>query len=174
MEVDSAAARLGALILITVACAGCVTSNYDFAALSEVGGHARGARLWQALVLEQEDGHHEELYDIDMIPLVRTHLNVFAESDDEGLPPGFVEADIDAWLPLFGIVDGTVDRYDSDRQRFEHHEFSSWLWGLFQTHREQVDTTVGLREQNVLRLLWLFDWESTPEYVGSTSEVWSP
>lgn len=165
------ASRTAELILVAATCAGCVASNYDFDALSEVRGHSRGARLSEDLVLEKEDGGHEDLFDLDMIPLARTHLNVFSEADDEGIPDGFVEADFDAYLPLFGFVDATVNRYDSDRRLYERHEFNSYLWGLFQTHREEVDTKVGLREKKMRRFLWVFSWRSSPRYSDSTSEA---
>lgn len=155
-----------ALALTGALCAGCAASNYDFHELSSIDGPARGARLSEDLLREQRDGTHDELYDIDVLPLARTHLSVFAESDDEGVPDGYVEADIDAYLPLFGIVDATVNRYDDERSLYEHHEFKSYLWGLFQTHREQVDTKHGLREKKMRRLLWLFGWRSSPKYVA--------
>ncbi len=118
-----------------------------------------------------EEGNQQDLYDIDVIPLARTHLHVFSEEDDESLPEGFVEADIDAYLPLFGIIDATVNRYDSDRRMYESHQFNSYLWGLFQTHREQVDTTVGLREKKTRRFLWFFVWRSSPKYFDSPRQV---
>ena len=151
-------------ILITASCAACATSNYDFEALSEVSDHSRAARLSEDLALEMDEGGDRELYDLDVIPLTRTHLKVFAESGGEGTPDGFVETEIAAYLPLFGFVDATVDRYDSDRKRYEHHEFNSYLWGMFLTHRDQVDTRVGTREQKTRRLLWIFDWTSSPAY----------
>lgn len=146
-------------------------SNYDFSALSKVRGESRVARLSEDLKLEKEGGRDRDLYNIDMIPLARTRLKVFSEADDEGIPDGFVEADIDAYLPLFGFVDGTVTRYDRDRRMYEHHEFTSYLWGLFQLHREQVDTMVGLREKKTGRLLWVFGWRSSPKYVDLASQV---
>ncbi len=165
------ARRAAELILVTATCFGCATSNYDFDVLTDLKGHARGARLTDDLLHEQEGEKHEELYDVSVIPLARTQLNVFAESDDEGFPDGFVEADIDAYLPLFGFVDATINRYDSDRRMYERHDFNSYLWGLFQTHKEQIDTNAGLREKRMRRFLWIFDWRSSPKYVESTREV---
>ena len=165
------ASRMAELVLTAAICAGCAASNYDFEVLSELGGDSRGARLSEDLVLEGGDGNSRGLYDMDVIPLAHTHLNVFSEADEEGIPDGFVEADIDAYLPLFGFVDATIKRYDSDRQLYEHHEFNSYLWGLFQRHREQLDTKVGLREKEMRRFLWIFGWRSSPKYVASSSEV---
>ncbi len=146
-------------------------SNYDFDALSETSGHARADHLSQALVLEKEKGQDEELYDINIVPLVRSHVNVFDEADEEGIPDGFVEMDIDAYLPLFGFVDATVERSDSDRKVYERHDYNSYLWGLFQAHREQVDTKVGLRERKMRRLLWILRWESSPHYIELPAEA---
>ncbi len=150
--------------LILVA-AGCATSNYDFDALTKESEHSRAGRLEEAMVLEKERGESGDLYDMKVAPLVHTHLNAFVRTEEEGIPKGFVEADIDAYLPLFGFVDATVNRYDNDHKMYESHEFDSYLWGLFQTHREQIATSVGLREKRTRRFLWLFSWGSSPKYV---------
>ena len=156
----------GAVLLLAVAAlSACATSNYDFDELSGVSGHARATHLGEALVQETERGRGGELYDMSMVPLARTHLNLFAEADEEGIPSGFVEADIDAYLPLFGFVDASVTRYDSDLELYEDHEFDSYLWGLFQSHRERVVTNLGLRETRTRRFLWLFSWRSSPSYL---------
>lgn len=141
---------------------GCATSNFNFDELSEASDSLRAERLGEALALEKEDGN---LYDVNVTPLLHTHLNVFARTDEEGIPAGFVEADIDAYFPFFGFVDATVNRYDNDHQLYEGHEWDSYLWGLFQTHREQIATKVGLREKKTRRFLWFFSWRSSPEYV---------
>ena len=153
-----------------VAFASCAATNYDFAALADESAPSRVNRLSQDLVLEQEDGKHDELYDIAMIPLARTHLNVFTESDDKGIPDGFLEADVNAYLPLFSFVNAKIRRYDTDRRMYESHRYKSYLWGLFQVHREQIDTTVGLRKKKRLRFLWFFDWTSSPKYVEAGPE----
>ncbi len=160
------------LLLLATACAGCAASNYNFDALSEVTGLARGKILAEGLD-ERATDEERALYDLDVIPLTRTRLNVFGDSGDDGVPGGFVEADVAAYLPLFGIIDATVKRYDSELQLCEHHDFNSFLWGLLQAHREQVETTVGVRETNVLRFLWILPWTSQ-RYVDSMGELSSP
>lgn len=150
--------------LIAAALASCASSNYDFGVHSDVGLHSRASDLAEDLALERQVGSEEELYDVSVVPLAHSHLSVFAEVTDPDEPPGYVEADIDAYLPLFGIVDATVSRYSPDHRVYEHHEYDSYFWGLFQTHRELIDTQVGLREKRSKRLLWLLSWHSEPEY----------
>lgn len=126
----AAAAGLAAGLLLMAS--GCATSNYRFDELSHASGHVRAQHLGEALKLEQEDGKGEDLYDMKMAPLFHTHLNVFARADEEGIPSGFVEADIDAYLPLLGFIDSTVQRYDDNHEMYEGHEYKSYLWGLYQ------------------------------------------
>jgi len=155
--------RAAGFALVAALLAGCATSNYDFDALSEAGARPRVAQLSDDLAEETAGGEDRALYDVSMIPLVRTHLNVFAEDEGAEASPGFVAAKVDAFLPLFGFVDATVDRYDDARRRYEHHEYSSYLWGLVQTHREQVDSAVGPLETITRRFLWIFSWSSSPD-----------
>lgn len=155
------------LLLLAVTSGGCATRNYDFDAMSGVDGSARAIRLTKDLALEIAEGDHEELYDVKMIPLAHTHLNVFSESTDQGIEEGYVEADIDAYLPLFSIINAKITRYDGDRRLAEHHEFHSFLWGLYSSHLERVDTRLGMRETKERRFLWFFGWDSTPEYTPS-------
>lgn len=157
---------LAVFLLFLATLGGCSTSNYAFDAVSETSGPLRAKRLIDDLSQEQKEGEDQELYDFEMFPLVYTHLKVFAESDDKGISEGFVEADIDSYLPLFGIVDAAVTRYDSERRVSEHHEFHSYLWGIFQSHRELVDTRIGMRETRVRRFLWLLPWSSSTEYTA--------
>ncbi|MFT4646817.1 MAG: hypothetical protein ACI9X4_000020 [Glaciecola sp.] len=144
---------------------GCAASNYNFDELSEESGLSRAELLGEAFAQEAESGESGNLYEMKMIPLLHTHLNVFAQTDEEGIPKGFVEADFDAYFPFFGFIDATVNRYDTDHKLYEGHKFDSYLWGLFQTHREQITTPVGVREKRSRRLLWLFSWRTSPEYV---------
>ncbi len=160
--------RAACWLLVASTVPGCALSNYDFDAMTEVADTARVTQLYEGLAAEGESG---ELYDIGVIPLARTHLTVFAESDDEDAPEGFVETEIDAYLPFFGFVDASVTRYDRDCKRYEHQEWDSFFWGLFQSHREQFDTRAGLREERTLRFLWLFDWRSSPTYRAPGAEV---
>jgi len=148
--------------------AGCSANNFNFNELSELSAHSRTERLGEALALGQTGGETRDLYDMKMTPLLHTHLNVFARADEEGIPAGFVEADIDACLPFFGFVDATVNRYDHHHQMYEGHEFDSYFWGLFQKHRERIVTPTGMREKRTKRFLWLFSWGSSPEYVEVT------
>ncbi len=163
--------RIAVGFLLAATCAGCATSNYDFAALSEASDDYRGERLSRDWEVENEDGKDDGLYDVSVFPLVHTSLNVFTEPDEEGIPNGFVEADIDAYLPLFGILDVCIKRYDTDRKMYEQQEYNSYLWGLLQTHRELIDTEVGLREQKRGRFLWFFGWTSSPKYADGAREA---
>ena len=161
--------KVAAAFLLVVVHSGCATSNYDFDALSELGDQPRVARLSEAWLLESDGESAEGLYDVDVIPLAHTSLNVFAKADDEGIPEGFVEADIDAYLPFFGFLDLSIKRYDSAHRMYEQQEYNSYLWGLFQTQRELIDTSVGTREVKRRRFLWFFGWKSSPKYTDATS-----
>jgi hypothetical protein len=163
--------RIAGAFLVAATCAGCATSNYDFDALSDASDDSRVERLSRDWDVENEGGKDDGLYDISVLPLAHTSLNVFAESDEEGIPEGFVEADIDAYLPLFGILDVCIKRYDNDRRMYEQQDYNSYLWGLFQTHRELIDTEVGLREKKRGRFLWFFGWSSSPKYADQAGEV---
>ena len=156
--------KLAACLLVTVLGTGCMASNYDFGGISKLSGRSRVERLAGELQRESQSREERDLYDIQVIPLAHTSLNVFSESTDEKFPEGFVEADVDAYLPLFGVVDAEVSRYASDRELIERHKFKSYLWGLVQAYREQVNTSLGLRERTVRRFLWLFRWHSSPKY----------
>ncbi|MGB0952980.1 MAG: hypothetical protein ACPG31_07130 [Planctomycetota bacterium] len=132
------------LLVLVATTGGCAMHNYDFDALSDLDGSTRGARFKQDLEGAMGEGDHEELFDIKVFPLAHTHLSVFTEERDHGIEEGYLEAKIDAYLPLFGIVDASFTRYDDDGQISEHHEHYSFLWGLFSSHLERVDTRLGL------------------------------
>ena len=161
---------LGVLLAGTV-WTGCAASNYDFDALNELRATPRGSHLTRGLEREREEGEAQELFALDVVPLARTRLNVFAASKDEGIPAGYVEADVDAYLPLFGIVDATIQRYDEDSRWYERHDVRSYLWGLWQSHKEQIDTQNGVRERTKRRFLWFFGWSSRPRYVPPVGDV---
>lgn len=148
---------------------GCATSNYNFDALSDASELSRVERMGEALAEREANGQTEDLHEVSMTPLLHTHLNVFGRSDDDGIPKGFVEADVNAYLPLFGVVDMKVNRYDDDLNEYESHNYDSYLWGLFQTHKERITTPVGLREEKTRRFLWFFVWRSAPKYVEVAS-----
>lgn len=172
MTTITKACSLASFLLFAASFGSCSTANYDFDGLSELHGSPRAERLTSDLLQERQGGEHQDLYDVKMIPLVHTRLNVFTEESDEDSPGGYVEADIEAYLPLFGIVNAAVTRYDDERNMSEHHEFDSYLWGMFQSHREKVDTRLGLRETKGRRFLWFFGWRSPSEYTPSTHDVW--
>ncbi|MEL6431638.1 MAG: hypothetical protein AAFP22_07980 [Planctomycetota bacterium] len=158
--------RAAAITLLAANGAGCAFSNFDFAEISSLRGDARGARLAESLASEQEEKSDEEaLYDVAMVPLARTRISVYSESDDNRVPEGHVEFDATAYLPFFGFVDATMTRYDERDECYERHEYDSYLWGLFSVHREEIDTQVGVRKQTKRTFLWLFDWSSSPKYV---------
>lgn len=152
------------LTLILATCTGCAFSNHEFDTLPAVGPGNRGIHLAEALGAEHETGKHRDLYDVGIIPLLRTRLNHFEVEDDKDLPAGYVETEFRSYLPLFSFVDADVRHYDSDRRLYESHSHRSYLWGLFQTHGERVDTERGLREQRERTLFWLLRWKSSPDY----------
>ncbi len=161
-------AGFSALLLMLVTIFGsCAAQNYNFDGIAAISGSPRVDRLVHDLGHQQGEKHPQDLFDLSMIPLAHTHLQVFSESSDEGISGSFVEANVDAYLPLFGVIQAKVTRYDSFRNLSEHHEYNSYLWGLFQSHREKVDTRLGMRESKERRFLWFFGWRSTPKYTES-------
>ena len=157
--------RAGAAVALAAAlCAGCATNNFDFARVADDTG--RGAQLKRELDrLDGDDG----LLDATYIPLAHLDLHLYTESDADEYPGGHVEADVVSYLPLFGFVDAKLVRYDERDAPYESHEFDSYLWGLFNTHREELRTTEGLRRHARHRLLWFLRWSSGPEYVTEPS-----
>jgi len=137
---------------------GCATQNYDFAAVPN--GPSRITQLVDDLdrVTGGGEAADEELYDISIVPLVHSRLHVFAEADEKDAPAGFVEADIDSYLPLFGFVNGTVSQYAENRDLITRHHFDSSLWGAFRKERELVVTRSGNREKTRHTFLWLLSW----------------
>ncbi|MEO0480937.1 MAG: hypothetical protein AAF196_15805 [Planctomycetota bacterium] len=150
----------------------CAAHNFDFDEVDDSAGAARAGRLVEDLREDarraDDEAEDASLYDLYYFPLVHLDIHTFSATDesDAGLPDGFTETDIESYLPLFGFVDATIDRYDEEQKLYEHHEYGSYLWGLVQTHDEEVDTQRGLRTTSNLRILWLFDWESDPVYLS--------
>ena len=161
--------RIAGVFLLAVTHSGCATNNYEFDALSGLGHQSRVSRLSKDWLLGSNGESGTGLYDLDVIPLAHTSLRVFDEADDEGIPEGFVEADIDAYLPFFGFLDLSIKRYDSTLKMYEQQEYNSYFWGLFQSHRELIDTAVGIREVKRRRFLWFFGWKSSPKYTDAAS-----
>ncbi len=143
---------------------GCAASNYNFDVDPGASDFSRAQLLGQALVQKEADGAGDDLHRMSMAPLLHTQLQVFARANEPGIPKGFVETEIDSYLPLFGFIDLTVNRYDENYEMYESHEYDSYLWGLFQTHKEQIATPVGLREKKTRRLFWFVGWRASPEY----------
>jgi len=162
----AARTALAGVLLAGGLSASCAFSNYDFESLGAARGDARGEGLAAALEVEIAEGEHRELYDVHYVPLAHASLTVFTEEKDDELPEGFVEMALDSYLPFFGFVDASVRRYDADRRLYERSDHDSYLWGLFQTHRDQIATRNGLREQTKRTLLWFFDWTSSPRYIA--------
>tara|TARA_R110002072_G_scaffold42064_19_gene118507 strand:- start:95358 stop:95897 length:540 start_codon:yes stop_codon:yes gene_type:complete len=146
-------------LIAGIAMTGCASHNYDFAAAAN--GPSRITQLVDELdrVNADEEASEKELYEINLFPLVHSHLHVFAEGDDEDSPAEFIEADIDSYLPLFGFVNGTISQYDGDQQLITQHDFDSSLWGAFGKHRELITTPSGIRETTRHTFLWLFKWQ---------------
>jgi hypothetical protein len=156
---------LGVLLACT-AITGCASSNYDFLALEN--GPSRIHQLADDLdsLGVKGDNDEKELHDFRAVPFVHTQMHVFAESDDTKDPAGYVEAEFDAALPLFGFVNGTVSHYTEELQPISRHELDSAFWGAFRKHREFVATMEGLRETVHHTALWIFSWKG--------KEVWHP
>lgn len=146
------------MLTASFAMTGCATQNYDFAGVPN--GSSRITQLVDDLDRITGEGKEadEELYDISIVPLVHSSLHIFAEADEEDEPAGFIEADIDSYLPLFGFVNGTVSQYAENRDFLTRHHFDSSLWGAFRKERELVVTRSGNREKTRHTFLWLLSW----------------
>lgn len=154
-----------ALCLTTTLLTSCAASNYDFDRVTEPRGDARAAALEDDLLEERVNDDDDALYDLDYVPLAHLDVHVFAASDGEDdYPPGHVEVDLEAYLPLAMLVDVTVDRYDEDRALYEHLDVFALLWGVFASHHEEILTPRGVRSESSYRLLWFIGWGTGPEY----------
>ncbi len=152
-----AASKWSGMLIVGFAMSGCASQNYDFASVTN--GPSRIKQLVADLEkVSGEGAADEELYEISLLPLVHSHLHVFAEADEQDTPAEFIEADIDSYLPLFGFVNGTVSQYDENRDLLTRHEFDSSVWGAFRNERELVVTRSGNRERTRHTILWLFSW----------------
>tara|TARA_E500000318_G_scaffold102269_1_gene106445 strand:+ start:1307 stop:1870 length:564 start_codon:yes stop_codon:yes gene_type:complete len=154
------------VILACTAITGCASRNYDFLAVEH--GPSRIPQLAEDLdrLGAEGDNDENELHDFRAVPFVHTHLHVFAESDDRKEPAGYIEAEFDAALPLFGFVNGTVSHYNEQFQPITRHELDSAFWGAFRKHREFVATREGLRESVRHTALWIFSWKG--------KDIWHP
>ena len=150
------------ICLITFAATGCA-SNYDFEARRGQDARLDGARILQDFERGQQAGE-EGLYDFVWAPLLHTHVRVVEKAEEEEAPEGYVVADIDAFLPFFGFVCLSVDRYDEEQEPLESHEFRSRFWGLCTRHTERVTTAHGIRERTERSLLWFIRWSTSPKY----------
>ncbi len=150
---------------------GCASQNYDFGAVGN--DPTRIARLVDDLDRNESEGESksEELYDIRMVPLVHTRLHVFSETDEEDSPAGFIEADIESFLPFFGFVNGSVSQYDLDSQLITRHRFDSSLWGAFRKERELIVTRSGHREKTRHTFLWLLSWWGTEKWYSAAGDA---
>ncbi len=146
------------MLTVSFAMMGCATQNYDFAAVPN--GSSRISQLVDDLnkITQEGEAADEELYDLSIVPLVHSRLHVFTESDEEEAPAGFVEADINSYLPLFGFMNGTVSQYNVDRDLLTRYHFDSSLWGAFRTESELIVTPSGTRKKTRHTFLWLFGW----------------
>ena len=141
-----------AVCVFLVLASGCVT-NHPF---------VRGAELdVPGLVSELEAKSEKEdaLFDIHFFPFAHLDLQVFARNDDtERYPEGHAFISMRSWLPLFGIVDGDVELYDSEQSAYEKKEFRSVLWGLWTRERNTIQTSHGERIESNSNLFWILDW----------------
>lgn len=154
--------------LATTLTTACSSSNYAFDALTKVRGQSRSAEL--AAELTEIEGD-KPLYDVTYVPLAHLDLHVYGPTDeDDDCPDGFVEANVQSALPLFGFVDGSLDKYDENHELYEHQEFESYFWGLFQRYNEEVATPQGLRRKRKSRILWILDWGGSTKYVEAPKE----
>jgi hypothetical protein len=120
----------------------------------------------------------DALVDVVYIPFAHMDLQVFAENEDVAhYPAGHAFVSVRSWLPLFGIVDGSVELYDAEQRVYERGDFTSILWGLWTRERTTIPTAHGERTERNGRFLWLLDWgrhvryESIEEQSASRGEV---
>ncbi|MEM1026962.1 MAG: hypothetical protein AAGJ38_02665 [Planctomycetota bacterium] len=113
----------------------------------------------------------EALYDLKVVPLLHSELNVFAEADppeasapeadnNTDTPAAYIEADLASCLPPFAFVNGEVREYNANHELVSEHRFESSLWGMFRTHRETLVTDAGPQHTTQHNYFWLFTHET--------------
>lgn len=161
--------RLLGALLVSALVSGCA-SNYDFKAARGQAGELQITRLSEDLE-KLPPSDDSVLYDFTFLPLLHTNAQLCTTVEKENMPAGFAVVDLDAWLPLFGFVHVSIDRYDESQQLYESKEVDSYLWGLWKSEQEVVDTRHGLRQHTESSFLWIFQWEAGPTYVRRASGI---
>lgn len=154
-----------AIAAVAAMLSGCVVDNYNFAKVRTEDLGARTERLARELVQQHDKDGDDSLYDVTYIPLAHLDLHTFSAEDDSNYPGGYVEADVESYLPLASFLDMKITRYDQDHKPYEEHEYKSYFWGLFAKHKERIATTRGLRKRSSYRLLWFIPWGGSAQYV---------
>ena len=150
---------LGAWLVMTTACA----TNHEFIRGEPLDVPSMVRKLEAQTASEDEDA----LFEVAYFPFTHADLKVFARNDDtDHYPEGHIFFSARSWLPLFGIVDGHVEHYDTDHAAYEKTAFRSILWGLWTRTRTTVATHHGPRSERNGRFLWLFDWGPRVDYEG--------
>ena len=147
-----------ALLLLLSTSAACV-SNHSFShgAALDVPDLVSG--------LEAQRDDEDALFDLTYLPLLHLDLQAFTETDEHpSYPEGHEFLSIRSWLPLFLVVDGEVEYFDTDHAAYERNEFTAVLWGLWARSKTTLRTLHGDRVARNSRVLWFLDWEDTVEY----------
>lgn len=148
--------------LLAMALSSCVTSNFDFTTLDAGPSAARSSALLDGLLAEDDT-----LTDLTYVPLVHMDYQAFAIEKDESYPDGFIEVDLEAYLPLFALFDSSLTRYDDEGEVYEQHDHKAFLWGLYSSRREQIATEKGVRTRTTGRLLWFIRLGGSPVYADA-------
>lgn len=151
-----------AIGLLAMGLSSCVTSNFDFTALDAGPSAARSSALLDGLQAEDDT-----LTDLTYVPLVHMDYQAFAIEKDESYPDGFLEVDLEAYLPLFALFDSSLTRYDDEGEVYEQHDHKAFLWGLYSSRREQIATEKGVRRCDTGRLLWFIRLGGSPSYTDA-------
>lgn len=126
-----------------------------------------------ALASELQDQPQDDrgLYEITYIPLTYLDAQIFVVTEDtKDYPKGHTLFSVRSWLPLFGVVDADVERYDAENSAYERSDFTSVLWGLWTGKRGIVQTTHGARSERTYRLFWFLDWGPRVHYERAAAD----
>ncbi|MEM7408828.1 MAG: hypothetical protein AAF430_01165 [Myxococcota bacterium] len=117
-----------------------------------------------ARALEAKPEAEDALFDLTYWPLLHLELQTFTERKASEHPEGYELLSVRSWLPFFVIVDGKVERFDTEHVGYEESAFEAVLWGLWARHQTTIQTLHGARVARTGRILWFVDWEDSVSY----------
>jgi hypothetical protein len=145
----------GIFTILLFAFTSCTASNHTFA--ERAGGLPDIQALEEAdqrRVSESgADDESEGLANLFWCPLVIMQGEGYGPTEEQ-MPKGMTYIDMDAYGPLFMIVDHVAYHYDEDKQLYERASDSQFLWGLWASERNDVRVPSGWRSATKTSLLF--------------------